>query len=676
MPTVSKVLIANRGEIAVRIMRTLTHMGIDSVAVYSRLDAGSLHVRTSPTAVSLAEISDPADATGGYLSIDALVSIAVAQGCDAVHPGYGFLAENAQFARACSAAGLMFIGPGPAAIEALGDKAAARAIAVKAQVPVVPGIDIADDAQAVIAAQGIGFPILIKPVAGGGGKGMHIAEDAESLQELLPRARREALAAFGDDRLILERFLPRARHIEVQVLADDSGDVRAIGDRECTLQRRHQKVIEEAPAPHLSDSIRAQIHAAAEAVVREVGYTNAGTVEFVVSADDESEFYFLEVNTRLQVEHPVTEEVLGIDLVSCQVRIAKGELLTDLGLPASPHGWAFEARVYAEDADHGFLPTGGRLAVWDLPRDLPIRVDAAVEAGDSVSSSYDPMIAKVITSGTTRDEARDALVEALRRTSAFGVVTNIGFLVDLLNADEVRSGLMDTRFIERFAPGRASRSVEPLAVVAWAVGRGESARQAASRTPVSAAWRAADSWRLSDPRAAVWRGHINGADVIAMVKQQPETDTDECRVDVTVAGAESAHLVSRVQVHGHRCSARIDGADVVWDMAQIADPDGMHWWLRLDGITWVFDPPKALRGAGPAGSADSVVRSPMPGTVVRLNVSVGDSVDAGAHLLSVEAMKMEHALTAPHAGVVSKIACDVGAHVKLRDVLVVVEPHS
>ena len=662
-------------------MRTLAQMEIDAVSVHSRLDAGSLHVRSAPHAVSLAEVANPADATGGYLSIDALVSIAVAEGCDAVHPGYGFLAENAQFARACAAAGLVFIGPGPAAIEALGDKAAARAIAVKARVPVVPGVEISDDAQAVSAAAGIGFPILIKPVAGGGGKGMHVADDSAALTGLLPRARREALAAFGDDRLILERFLPRARHIEVQVLADSAGEVRAIGDRECTLQRRHQKVIEEAPAPNLSDAIRTRIHAAAEAVVREVGYTNAGTVEFVVSADDESEFYFLEVNTRLQVEHPVTEEVLGIDLVACQVRIARGESLASLNLPDAPAGWAFEARVYAEDADHGFLPTGGRLAMWDVPSTLGIRVDAAVEAGDVVSTAYDPMIAKVISYATTRDQARTTLIDALSSTSAFGVVTNIGFLIDLLGADAVRSGVMDTRFIERFSEQRTVPTPDSTVLAAWAVGLSSVAQQGADAAHVSAAWGAADSWRLLQPAAMRWRGQIDGADVSAVVTRRV-TEANCCEdascfcVDVNLGGESYSHCVSSIQVDGHMFHADVDGVAASWQMLPIDDTDGRHWWIHINNHTWVIDPAKPMRGAGPGGASDSFVRSPMPGNVVRLNVSVGDSVDAGAHLLSVEAMKMEHALTAPHAGVVSRIECEVGAHVKLREVLVVVEPQS
>ena len=665
----SSVLVANRGEIAVRIMRTLATLDVNAVAVYSRADAGSLHVRTAPIAVALESVAEPTDATGGYLSIRALIDIAMAYGCDAVHPGYGFLAENADFARACAAAGLVFIGPGADAIEALGDKSAAREVATRAGVPVVPGAQVAADAAANEMANGIGYPVLVKPVAGGGGKGMHVAADGQELIAVLPRARREAAAAFGDDRLIIERYLPRARHIEVQVLADAFGDVRAVGDRECTMQRRHQKVIEEAPAPNLLDAVREAIHSAAVAVVREVGYLNAGTVEFVVSAEDSTEFYFLEVNTRLQVEHPVTEEVLGIDLVKCQLRIAEGASLASLEIPEQTHGHAFEARVYAEDADRGFLPTGGRIAHWRVPALPGLRVDAAVASNDVVGSAYDPMIAKVIVHAETREQARRALVNALEDTAVLGVVTNTAFLVDLLGTDEVSSAQMDTRFIERFVESRTLTTPTTLHIALWATTRANAAEAASLLRPLSPAWKSADSWRLTGAGKQLWRGSIEGTAVTAHTHHTSEG----LMVSVVQDDVQHQHLVAQTHESDGHFTATVDGESVSWDAARASDSDGEHWWLSMCGRAWVIDSRQQLRSARVAGSQDPQVRSPMPGTVVRIDVAVGDSVEAGQQLIGVEAMKMEHALVAPHAGTVTSVTCQVGAHVKLREVLITVE---
>jgi acetyl-CoA/propionyl-CoA carboxylase biotin carboxyl carrier protein len=488
----------------------------------------------------------------------------------------------------------------------------------------------------------------------------------------LPRARREAAAAFGDDRLIIERYLPRARHIEVQVLADAFGDVRAVGDRECTMQRRHQKVIEEAPAPNLPDAVREAIHSAAVAVVREVGYLNAGTVEFVVSAEDSTEFYFLEVNTRLQVEHPVTEEVLGIDLVKCQLRIAEGASLASLEIPEQTHGHAFEARVYAEDADRGFLPTGGRIAHWRVPALSGLRVDAAVASGDVVGSAYDPMIAKVIVHAETREQARRALVNALKDTAVLGVVTNTAFLVDLLETDEVASAQMDTRFIERFVESRTLATPTTLQIALWAATRASAAEVASLLRPLSPAWKSADSWRLAGAGKQLWRGSIEGTAVTAHTHHTSEG----LMVSVVHDEVQDQHLVAQTHESDGHFTATVDGESVSWDAARASDSDGEHWWLSMRGYSWVIDSRQQLRAARVAGSQDPQVRSPMPGTVVRIDVAVGDSVEAGQQLIGVEAMKMEHALVAPHAGTVTEVTCQVGAHVKLREVLITVEPST
>ena len=436
-----RVLVANRGEIAVRILRTLRRLGISAVSVYSDADAGAQHVLLADTAVRLG----PAPARESYLDIDRVIAAAIASGAQAVHPGYGFLSENPAFARACAEAGLVFVGPGPEIIEAMGDKIAAKEAAIAAGVPVVPGRHDPgmDDAAVAAAVEEIGRPALLKPAAGGGGKGMRIVRGGEDVEVAIASARRESLAAFGDDRLLVERFVDAPRHIEVQVLGDAQGHVIHLGERECTLQRRHQKVIEEAPSALLDDVTRQQLCDSAVRLARSVGYVNAGTVEYVVPAARPGDFAFLEMNTRLQVEHPVTEEVTGLDLVEHQLRIAAGESLSLRQEDIVVRGHAMEARVYAEDPLRGYLPTGGEISLWREPAD--VRVDAGVATGDCVTSYYDPMLAKVIAHAATREEALARLQQALRETICLGVTTNIDDLADLLDDDRVRSADMTPR---------------------------------------------------------------------------------------------------------------------------------------------------------------------------------------------------------------------------------------
>ncbi len=441
------VLVANRGEIAVRVIRTLRSMGIRSVAVHSEADAGALHTRVADLAVPIG----PAPAAQSYLSVERVLAACRATGAEAVHPGYGFLSENVEFARALEAAGITFIGPPVAAIEAMGDKIRAKATVSAAGVPVVPGSSEPgmDDAAVAAAAVAAGFPVLLKPSAGGGGKGMRVVREESELAEQIAGARREARSSFGDDTLLVERYVGNSRHIEVQVMADTHGTVVHLGERECSLQRRHQKVIEEAPSPLLSARMRATMGQAAVDAAAAVGYTGAGTVEFIVDADNPRDFFFLEMNTRLQVEHPVTEAVTGLDLVELQVRVAAGEQLPFEQADVSLDGHAIEARVYAEDPSRGFLPQAGRVVSLTEATGEGVRVDSSLVEGGVVGSDYDPMLAKVIAWGPTRETARGRLVAALGRTAVLGVTTNVPFLRALLTDPDVVAGDLDTGLIER-----------------------------------------------------------------------------------------------------------------------------------------------------------------------------------------------------------------------------------
>jgi acetyl-CoA/propionyl-CoA carboxylase biotin carboxyl carrier protein len=649
---IRSVLVANRGEIAVRVIRTLRDMGIRSIAVFSDADADAPHVRAADDAVRIG----PPPARESYLDIDAVIGAARATGADAIHPGYGFLSENAAFVRACADAGIVFIGPSTDAIAVMGDKITAKATVTGHGVPVVPGISrpgLTDD-DLIAAAPEIGFPVLVKPSAGGGGKGMRVVETAADLPAALAGARREAASSFGDDTLFLERFVHRPRHIEVQVLADEHGTVVHLGERECSLQRRHQKVIEEAPSPLLDAATRARIGEAACATARSVGYTGAGTVEFIVSADAPDEFFFMEMNTRLQVEHPVTEMVTAVDLVAWQVRVAQGEPLTLAQEDITLTGHAIEARVYAEDPAAGFVPTGGTVAQAGFGSGQGVRVDAGITDGTVVGGNYDPMLAKVIAHGDDRAQAIERLDGALADTALLGVGTNIDFLRFLLADDDVRAGRLDTALLDTVAQSYTRTPVPDdvlvaVAAVDIAVGWGDT----------SDPWSRPDGWRLNGQPAPRTVRLGDGADVRTVVAWG-----EPVALTVTVDGDQHAAAVGSVTAS---CAVvTVDGRRREYSFAA----DGPVTWVSRPGGSWAIhriDDERGDRADAVAGDTD--VRSPMPGSVIALPVANGSAVTAGTVVAVVEAMKMEHSLTAAVDGVVD-IVVSVGDQVKVGDVLV------
>ncbi|BCI54238.1 acetyl/propionyl-CoA carboxylase subuit alpha [Mycolicibacterium litorale] len=643
----STVLVANRGEIAVRVIRTLRTMGIRSVAVFSDADAGARHVAEADVAIRIG----PAAARQSYLDIDAVVAAAHRSGAQAVHPGYGFLSENAEFAAALQAAGIVFIGPPVAAIQTMGDKIAAKAAVSAFGVPVVPGISrpgLTDD-DLIGGAAEVGFPVLVKPSAGGGGKGMRVVHDAADLPAALVSARREAAAAFGDDTLFLERFVLNPRHIEVQVLADGFGNVVHLGERECSLQRRHQKVIEEAPSPLLDDATRARIGAAACDTARSVDYTGAGTVEFIVSADRPDEFFFMEMNTRLQVEHPVTELVTGIDLVEQQVRIAAGEKLPIAQDDVVLHGHAVEARVYAEDPGRGFLPTGGTVHALSEPAGAGVRVDSGLSPGAVVGSDYDPMLAKVIAHGADRPAAQRTLDRALTQTAILGVDTNVEFLRFLLTDPDVAAGRLDTGLLDRRAPDYAPAPVtddELIAAAAYLWLRQWPA-------PGGDLWAVPSGWRIGDHAPTTHR--LSSGERTDHVHLTGPPDAATARIEDGETRCLSATL------NGDRLVATIDGLRAEYLVAA----DGPQMWLAGAGHTVaVAEVREAPVRQDDAHSGDAELTSPMPGSVVEVGVEAGATVTTGAVVVTVEAMKMEHALTAPVDGVV-ELLVGVGDQVKV-----------
>jgi acetyl-CoA/propionyl-CoA carboxylase, biotin carboxylase, biotin carboxyl carrier protein len=651
------VLVANRGEIAVRVIRTLRSMGIRSVAIYSDADAGALHVRLADTAVRIG----PAPARESYLDIDRVIGAALATGVQAIHPGYGFLSENPALARACEANGIAFVGPPVAAIEAMGDKIAAKAMVAAAGVRVVPGssgVGLDDDALAA-AAELVGFPVLIKPSAGGGGKGMRLVESPDNLATAIESARREARSSFGDDTLLIERWIQNPRHVEIQVLADTHGNVVHLGERECSLQRRHQKIIEEAPSPLLTPDQRKAMGAQAVEAARSCNYTGAGTVEFIVSADRPGEFFFMEMNTRLQVEHPVTELVFGIDLVELQLRVAAGELLPFNQADLVGRGHAVEARVYAEDPARGFLPTGGTVLRVIEPSGEGVRVDSGIADGVVVGSDYDPMLAKVIAWGIDRGQALRCLDKALATTVVLGVTTNIGFLRHLIAVPEVLAGQLDTGLVERRLDDliRQPDGLD-IAIVAAAV------------LPLSQAAGATDPWR----QLVGWRHSRLSATRVELAIPGHDHDVLLVRSDG------DAWIVARSDRADLRC-AIVDRADGAIDFTIDGIPStlvalrrGRTTWVSVGGSSWPITEVEQ-RGAGAATAnvvGDGVVRSPMPGTVIGVSVIVNAEVAKGESVAVVEAMKMEHTLTAPFDGVVSAIHVAVGSSVALDQPVVTI----
>ncbi|MER6826334.1 biotin carboxylase N-terminal domain-containing protein [Streptosporangium sp. NPDC000563] len=647
------VLVANRGEIALRITRTLRRLGIRSVAVHSDADTGARHVREADVAVRLA---------GGYLDADGILAAAAATGAQAVHPGYGFLAENADFARRCAEAGLVFVGPPPEAVEAMGDKIRAKATVSAAGVPVVPGgAEPGDDLAE--AAGRVGFPALIKPSAGGGGKGMVLVRSAAELPEALASARRTAAAAFGDATLLIERFVENPRHIEIQVMADAYGGVIHLGERECSLQRRHQKIVEEAPSPLLDAETRAAMGAAAVEAARSVGYTGAGTVEFIVQGAT-GDYYFMEMNTRLQVEHPVTELVTGLDLVELQLRVAAGEPLPLTQDEVRLVGHAVEARVYAEDPSRGFLPTGGRvLALREPPG---VRVDSGLMAGGLVGSDYDPMLSKVIAWGKDRTAALRRLDGALAATAVLGVPTNIAFLRALVGHPAVLAGDLDTGLVERHLDELVSREDVPadvLAAAALVLHR----EHAPAGTPADP-WDVPDGWRLGE---AAWTVHrLESRDGVCEIRVR---GLPASGAEVRLPGAEAVRARLTEESGGEDGDLLVTLGETARRYAVARDGDVV--WLGRDGDAWALTrhhlgDPGDRAGAGGAG--DGLVRSPMPGTVLVVKAGEGERVAEGQPLLIVEAMKMEHTVTAPIGGVVAELRVRAGQAVAMDAVLAVV----
>ncbi|MCV7451656.1 acetyl/propionyl-CoA carboxylase subunit alpha [Micrococcus luteus] len=693
-PLFDTVLLANRGEIAVRVIRTLRRLGIRSVAVHSDADADARHVREADTAVRLG----PAPARESYLDIDAVVDAARRTGAQAVHPGYGFLSENADFARALEAAGIVFVGPPVGSLDAMADKIRAKETVAAYDVPVVPGIQdpTLTDAQITAEAEHVGFPLLIKPSAGGGGKGMVAVRAAEELPGALASARRTARSAFGDDTLLLERLITAPRHVEVQVFADAHGATVHLGERECSLQRRHQKVIEEAPAPLLTGlahgaELRERLGRAAVDAAVSVGYRGAGTVEFLVSDENPDEFFFMEMNTRLQVEHPVSEEVVRVrgqrlDFVELQLRIAAGEPLGFAQEDVSLDGAAVEARVYAEDPANGFLPSTGPVLRWREPAGEGVRVDTLLlpsqgeerafgtvltirddegalweglaapdGAQPEITGFYDPMIAKLIARGADRAEALDRLDAALADTVLFGVRSNLGWLRELAAREDVQAGRLTTELIDGLEAWTAPALPEDLAALAAeALADVSEDAAAAERRAAGTAWARADGWRGAGAPQPGMRVRVGDEDRILTA---PAADAE---VDEDAGALAGVNLLA-------------------------GDPrDPRSAWLHRDGAAWqvrrltraeVVEAARAAAAArrAPAGAASPEARTPMPGTVVAVSVATGDTVAAGQELAVVEAMKMEHPVTAAVAGVVTVHVAE-GDPVAAQALIAVVEP--
>ena len=648
-PRFDSVLVANRGEIAVRVIRSARAAGYRTVAVYSDADADAPHVHAADEAVRIG----PAPSAQSYLDVDAVLDAARRTGAQAVHPGYGFLSENAAFARACREAGLVFVGPAAEAIEVMGDKARAKQRMADAGVPVLDGYQGEDQSDATLRAEAerIGVPLLVKASAGGGGKGMRLVEDLADVDAAIAGARREAAASFGDDTLLLERALLRPRHVEVQVLADEHGTTLALGERDCSVQRRHQKVVEEAPSPAVDPDLRERMQAAAVAVAESVGYTNAGTVEFLLAEDGET-FAFLEMNTRLQVEHPVTELVTGLDLVDLQLRVAQGEALPLTQDEVTLDGHAIEVRLYAEDAARDYLPQTGTVHVWDAPTGPGLRIDSGVATGSEVTATYDPMLAKVIAHGSDRDEARRRLADALDRLVCLGVTTNRTFLAEVLRDPTFAAGGATTAFLDDFSLSDRDDAADAAVVAAWLHLSREAG--AARRAPGLAGWSNTRRSRSAQRLAGLGDEPLD----VEVVR-----DRDGCRVTV------GDHTVT---VDGDPAALRLDGRRRDLDAALVG-PDRVVARLPhrdLDLTDVLLAPPDAIGAAG-AG----VLVAPMHGAVTAVAVAVGDRVDVGDTVVAIEAMKMEHLLVADIAGTVVELAA-VGAQVATDAVLARIEPDA
>jgi propionyl-CoA carboxylase alpha chain len=646
---IRRLLVANRGEIARRIFRTCREMGIETVAIFSDADAAEPHVTEADHAVNL----PGSTATETYLDIDVVLAAAKQSGADAIHPGYGFLAENAEFARRVIDDGLIWIGPTPESIEVMGSKLRSKEVVEEAGVPNLRAIDLSGMAEAAArqAASDMGYPVLVKASAGGGGKGMRIVTDPGDLPDSIAAARREAASAFGDDTVFLEKYVEAPRHVEIQVLGDTSGRVISLFERECSIQRRHQKIIEEAPSPAVDEGLRERMGATAVAAARAVGYVGAGTVEFLLQDD---EFFFLEMNTRLQVEHPVTEMTTGLDLVRLQIEMADG---AHIEITPTISGHAIEARLYAEDPRNDFFPATGKVHLFEFP-DLPgLRVDSGVEAGSSVSVFYDPMLAKVVAHAPTRDLAADVLARAVREARIHGPSTNRELLVRILEHEEFRAGQTDTHFLERHEPSRLGRPLvdaegEQMSAVAAAL-----ADQAYERARSRVLATIPPGWR-NRPGQFQERGYRgeHGDHLIryslaggATVDGLGSIDLIACTADVVEIGQSGLEHEFEVARYG-----------------EVRHVDSALGPVRLETIARFPDTHLT--------EAPGSLHAPMPGRVARVEVATGESVEAGQVVLVMEAMKMEHTLRAPYAGTIAEVDCAPGDQVEAGAVLVVVEP--
>ena len=662
----SKILIANRGEIACRVIKTARRLGIRTVAVYSEADAGARHVRLADEAVLIG----PAAARESYLVAERILEAAQKTGAEAVHPGYGFLSENDVFAEACAAAGIAFIGPPPAAIRAMGSKSAAKALMEQAGVPLVPGYhgEIQDPAFLQAQAEHIGYPVLIKASAGGGGKGMRIVEQAADFAAALASCKRESASSFGDDRVLIEKYLVRPRHIEIQVFGDTQGNCVYLFERDCSVQRRHQKVLEEAPAPGMPAARRTVMGQAAVEAAKAVGYVGAGTVEFI--AEQDGQFFFMEMNTRLQVEHPVTEMITGLDLVEWQLRVASGEPLPLAQEQIALRGHAIEARIYAEDPDKGFLPSTGRLIHLAPPAEsLNVRIDTGVEQGDEITPHYDPMIAKLIVWDVDRDRALARMLQSLAQYRVVGVASNVDFLSRLVACPAFANADLDTGLIERerafLFPEDVTAPAEVFLVAALAeLLREENAARAAAagdRDPHSP-WHLRDGWRLnaSHQRPLLFRfGEVEKTVAVGYARGEYELTLDG--IATTARGERTGNGTLRIELGGMRLPATV-----------IASGEKRH--VFLHGRAWQLVCVDPLYHAGEGIGEGGGLAAPMPGKVISLIARPGSEVDKGAPLLILEAMKMEHTIAAPAKGTLKAFRFDVGDSVDEGAELVDFEP--
>ena len=665
------LLVANRGEIAVRVLRTARRLGLRTVAVYSEADAHAMHVQLADEALCIG----PPPASQSYLRIDAILAAAERSAAAAIHPGYGFLSESAEFAAACAEAGRIFVGPPAAAIRAMGSKSESKRLMAAAGVPLVPGYHGEDQSFERLrteAAQ-IGYPVLVKASAGGGGKGMRIVDSAAALREAVEAARREAQAAFGDPTLLLEKYFERARHVEVQVFADRQGQCIALFDRDCSMQRRHQKVIEEAPAPGIPDALRAQMIEAAVSAARAVDYVGAGTVEFLYA---EQQFHFIEMNTRLQVEHPVTEMITGVDLVEWQLRVAAGEALPVDSLPTRPGGHAIEARIYAEDPSQGFLPSPGRLLHWKFPEPDPqLRIDTGVRSGDEITVHYDPLIAKLIVHDADRPSALRRLLRALEACEIAGVTTNLALLRQIALDADFTAGALDTRLIAtRDLAAKAAPGDPPAAIVALVMlhalngAVADKASASPSYSPWCSPWAARDGWRLNQPPRIECQ--LESAKRLWSAQIAPTCQGAKVQIDAQTLVIEQL-AIEQLAINAAQITATIDGSHFA--LTCLARPDGAVIAIQRYR-SWTLRPRQALARPRSASGDSGCVRSPMPGVVVSVHVAVGEQVAAHAPLIAVEAMKMEHTLRAAAAGTVLAVHFSVGDRVEEGVELVTLSP--